>query len=496
MSFEPFPSVVSVSSVVNPLLEVSRERGEPDAMQNEPRAWQSFSPGDLSFAFPQVACADVSACVARSVAAFPLWASRSLDERRDILSGCREKLSLAMESLAAVISRETGKPLREARLEMAAVVAKFDLSFADGEKYLRDVVVEDGPNLALVRQRPRGPAAVIAPFNFPVHLGHGAALAYLLAGNTVLFKPSPLAVNVGLEYSRIMQQVLPADVFQLVPGWGETGRALCLDEAVRSVCFTGSVPVGRELSSALATDTSKSLALELGGKNSVIILADADLDLAATAVADGMCLTTGQRCNATSRVLVQRQVADAFLERLTTSLTRYTPGDPMNENTLLGPLISFAAHERYECLVSARVGEWIVPGGILEKIHPEMHGYYVLPAVVLAHDPLALDESLLAKAETFAPVLVVEIFDEQDTAISRHEAWRFGLTASVFTSDAARFSQIGSRLSVGNLYHNLPTTFSPSTLPFGGWGASGNGHPGGRGFVRFAVQEQAIQRKT
>ena len=491
-----FSSVISVPSVVNPLLEVSCERGEPDGMENESQAWQNFSPSDLSIMFPQVACADVSGCVARSVAAFPLWASRSLDERRDILAGCREKLSLATESLATLISRETGKPLRESRLEMAAAVAKFDLTFADGEKYLRDVVVKDGPHPALVRQRPRGPAAVIAPFNFPVHLGHGAALAYLLAGNTVLFKPSPLAVNVGLAYAQIMQEVLPADVFQLVPGCGETGRALCLDDAVRSVCFTGSVPVGRELSTALASDTSKSLALELGGKNSAIVLADADLDLAATAVVDGMCLTAGQRCNATSRVLVQRQVAEAFLERLATSLARYQPGDPMNENTLLGPLISFAAHERYECLVSARVGEWIVPGGILEKIPPERHGYYVLPAVVLANDPATLDASPLARAETFAPVLVVEIFDDEDAAIRRHEAWKFGLTASVFTADAARFSLIGSRLSVGNLYHNLPTTFSPSTLPFGGWGASGNGRPGGRGFVRFAVQEQAIQWKT
>jgi acyl-CoA reductase-like NAD-dependent aldehyde dehydrogenase len=464
-------------------------------MQNEPRAWQNFSPGDLSFAFPQVTSASVPECVARSVAAFPLWASRSFEERSEILAGCREKLSLATESLAALISRETGKPLRESRLEMAAVVAKFDLTFADGEKYLRDVVVADGPNPALVRQRPRGPAAVIAPFNFPVHLGHGAALAYLLAGNTVLFKPSPLAANTGLEYARIMQAALPTDVFQIVPGWGETGRALCLDEAVRSVCFTGSVPVGRELARALAADTSKSLALELGGKNSAIVLEDADLDLAASAVADGMCLTAGQRCNATSRVLVQRRVADAFLERLTASLVRYKPGDPMNESTLLGPLISFAAHERYECLVSARVGEWIVPGGVLKKICPEMHGYYVLPAVVLACDPSALDESLLATAETFAPVLVVEVFDEVDEAIRRHEAWKFGLTASVFTSDAASFSQIGCRLSVGNLYQNLPTTFSPSTLPFGGWGDSGNGHPGGRGFVRFAVQEQAIQWK-
>lgn len=443
-----------------------------------------------------VVSANVHKCISRSVAAFPSWSTLPLEGRRERLLGCREKLSLASESLAALIARETGKPLREARLEMGAAVAKFDLSFADAEKYLRDVPVIDGPNPALVRQRPRGPAAVIAPFNFPVHLGHGAALAYLLAGNTVLFKPSPFAVNVGLAYAKIMEESLPADVFQLVPGWAETGRVLCTDRAVRSVCFTGSVPVGRELSLALAADTSKSLALELGGKNSAIIFSDADLDSAAMAVADGMCLTAGQRCNATSRVLVERQVADAFLQHLAGALARYQPGDPMNENTLLGPLISFAAHERYERLVSLSVGNWIVPGGILEKIKDERHGYYVLPAVVVAGDIVALDESPLARAETFAPVLVVEIFDGEEAAIRRHEAWDFGLTASVFTADAERFSRVGSRLSVGNLYQNLPTTFSPSTLPFGGWGPSGNGHPGGRGFVRFAVQEQSIQWKT
>jgi acyl-CoA reductase-like NAD-dependent aldehyde dehydrogenase len=235
-------------------------------MENEPRAWQNFSPGDLAFAFPEVAVGDVSRSVARSVEAFPSWAARSLDERRDILSSSRERLLLGSESLAALISQETGKPLREARLEMAAVVAKFDLTFADGEKHLRDVPVHDGPNPGLIRQHPRGPAAVIAPFNFPVHLGHGAAVAYLLAGNTVLFKPSPQAANVGLAYGRIMQEALPPGVFQVVPGWGATGRALRLDKAVRSVCFTGSVPVGRELACSLAADTSKSLALELGGK--------------------------------------------------------------------------------------------------------------------------------------------------------------------------------------------------------------------------------------
>ena len=458
--------------------------------------WQNFSPGDLSYAFPSVSSGDVSASISRSSQAFPSWAALSLDERRGLLTQCGNNLRAKSEEMAVLITRETGKPIREARLEMAGAVAKFDLTFADGERFLRDEPVADGPHPALIRHAPRGPAAVIAPFNFPVHLGHGAALAYLLAGNTVLFKPSPMAANVGLAYAQVMQAALPAGVFELVQGWGPIGQELCLDAAVRAVCFTGSLPVGKALAAAIASDYSKCLALELGGKNTVIICEDADLALAADAVADGMSLTAGQRCNATSRVLLHRSIADRFLDLLQSSLKRYRPADPLDETTLLGPLIHFSAHERYERLISGSEGEWIVPGGILECNDKEQHGFYVLPAVVLVSVSASLDASPLAQCETFAPILVVEIFDKESEAIARHEAWAFGLTASIFTSSDAAFSRIGALLSVGNLYRNLPTTFSPSTLPFGGWGNSGNGKPGGRGFLRFAVQEQAVQWKA
>ncbi len=427
------------------------------------------------------------------MAAFRGWAALSLDERREALEKCRQALQDRSDQLAVLISRETGKPLREARLEMAAVIAKFDFTFADGERYLRDTLVEDGPHPALVRRHPLGPAAVIAPYNFPIHLGHGATVAYLLAGNTVLFKPSPLAVNTGLAYAQAMQTGLPAGVFEVVPGWGETGKRLCTHHAVRAVCFTGSVPVGRALSEMLAGDYSKCLALELGGKNSAIVCADADLALAAEAVADGMCLTAGQRCNATSRVLVDKKIADVFLEKLQASVARYIPGDVLEETTTLGPLINLASHERYEKLASLEIGEWILPGGILEKNSRDQHGYWALPAIAVAADPEALDRSALATEETFAPILVVEMFSSEDDAVARHEAWKFGLAASVFTADAARFQHLGAALSVGNLYQNLPTTFSPSTLPFGGWGSSGNGRPGARGFVRFGIREQAVQ---
>ncbi len=462
-------------------------------MISEPSSWQNSSPGDLSFVFPETRSAEVDGAVHKSVAAFRDWAGLSLEERREALEKCREALQDRSEQLAVLISRETGKPLREARLEMGAVIAKFALTFSDGERFLRETVVEDGPHPALVRRHPLGPAAVIAPYNFPIHLGHGAAVAYLLAGNTVLFKPSPLAVNTGLAYAQAMQTGLPAGVFQVVPGWGETGKSLCAHPSVRAVCFTGSVPVGRALSEMLAPDYSKCLALELGGKNSAIVCADADPALAAEAVADGMCLTAGQRCNATSRVLVDKKISEVFLERLLASVARYNPGDVLEETTMLGPLIGYAAHERYEKLVSQDIGEWILPGGILEKNACEQHGYWVLPAIAVASGPGTLDRSPLAIEETFAPILVVEMFSGEDEAVARHEAWRFGLTASVFTADSARFQRLGSRLSVGNLYQNLPTTFSPSTLPFGGWGSSGNGRPGARGFVRFGVREQAVQ---
>ena len=476
-------------------IEISGSAGDSDSMKAEPRSWQNSSPADLSFVFPEVHAGDLDASVEKSRAAFTGWASLSLDARRAALEICCQTLRDRSEQLAVLIARETGKPLRESRLEMSAVAAKFDLTFSDGERYLRDALVEEGPHPAMVRHHPTGPAAVIAPFNFPIHLGHGAAMGYLLAGNTVLFKPSPFAVNTGLAYAQAMRCGLPDGVFEIVPGWAETSRALCAHPAVRSICFTGSIPAGRELSQLLASDYSKSLALELGGKNTVVVCADADLNLAAEAVADGMCLTAGQRCNATSRVLVHESVADPFLERFLASVHRYQPGDVLDDSTLLGPLISFAAHERYEELVSLDVGEWILPGGVLETNPKGQHGYFVLPAIVVSTDAAMLDESPLAKAETFAPILVVEIFSSEAEAVARHEAWNFGLTASVFTSNAESFSRLGAGLSVGNLYHNLPTTFSPSTLPFGGWGRSGNGRPGARGFVRFATREQAIQWK-
>lgn len=441
-------------------------------METDPKAWRNRSPGDHSRELPEVAASNVFAAANRSASAFPDWKITNLAERKELLTQARDRLKDKQEELATLIALEVGKPLREARLEMGAVVAKFDLTFADADRFWAEEEVRDGPHPAMVRRLPRGPAAVIAPFNFPIHLGHGATLGYLLAGNTVLFKPSPLAANVGAAYAAVMQGVLPEGVFELVQGWGSVGRALCLHDKVRAVCFTGSVPVGRSLARDLGADYSKSLALELGGKNSLIVCADADLDLAAEAAADGICLTTGQRCNSTSRILVDRAVAKEFGQKLATSLERYQPGDPLDENTMLGPLVSEKAVERYRKLTGQSAAE----------------GYFVKPVVQRIEEG-----SYQTEEEAFCPVATLETFADLEAVVQRHESSMWGLTASLFTKSEQTFRMLGDQLSVGNLYHNLPTTFSPSTLPFGGVRASGNGKPGARGFIRFAADEQAVQ---
>lgn len=446
-------------------------------MSSNPRLWRNRSPGDLSVELDEVRADDVAGAVERSAAAFPAWRGCGLEERKRMLRESQERIRARQEELAGLIALEVGKPLREARLELGAVLAKFDLAFADADRFVTDEMVTDGPHPALVRRRARGPAAVIAPFNFPIHLGHGAAVAYLLAGNTVVFKPSPLAANVGAAYAAEMQAGLPDGVFELVQGWGEAGRGLCLHRAVRSVCFTGSVPVGTALAKELAEDYSKSLALELGGINSLIVCADADLDAAAVAAADGMCLTTGQRCNATSRILVDREVEEEFVKKLHLSLGRYEPGDPLMDSTLLGPLVSAAAVERH-----LKFGGEAVP-----RVNGKA-GHFVKPMVVRTNEG-----SLFGKHEAFCPVAEVRGFSSWDEAAALQGDLLFGLTASIFTRSDESFRELGDKLEVGNLYHNLPTTFSPSTLPFGGWRASGNGRPGGRGFIRFAVEEQAVQ---
>jgi acyl-CoA reductase-like NAD-dependent aldehyde dehydrogenase len=410
-----------------------------------------------------------------------------MEERLAHLREAQRRLTDKKHELAQGISVETGKPLTEARGELGAVISKFDLTLQDAETELSVREIAGGPHPALVRRIARGPAAVVGPFNFPLHLANGAIVAHLAVGNPVIFKPSPLAAIVAASYADLVESCFPHGVFQLVQGGAAEGRSVCLEPRIRAVCFTGSVPVGRALARDLADDFSKDLALELGGRNATIVCADADLNLAARSVADAISLTCGQRCNATSRILVAESVRDRFAEKLLVEMERYAPGDPLREETTLGPLINDAALERFEKVIE-EPADWLRRAEAVREADGK-RGFYVKPGIRIGTTRPDIESDI----ESFVPIADMEFFCDFDDAVERNNASPFGLSASVFTRDEAVFWRFANEIRAGNIYANLPTTFSPSTLPFGGFGMSGNGRPGGRGFVRFCSVEQAIQ---
>lgn len=451
----------------------------PDAVE----CWQNVSPGDLSIKLPEVCSTPVEPAIEAAANAARAWSRTPMQDRFSHLREAQQRLSANKEELSRGIALETGKPLTEARGELGAVIAKFDLTIQDAGTELPRRAIADGPHPAYVRRVARGPAAVIGPFNFPLHLANGAILAHIAAGNPVIFKPSPSAAVVAQAYADLVTPCFPRGVFQLVQGGAAQGRGISLDPRVRAICFTGSVPVGRALARELAEDFSKDVALELGGRNATIVCADADLDLAARATADAISLTCGQRCNATSRILVAEPVHDAFAEKLLVEMGRYKPGDPMRDETTLGPLINAQALRRFE-EIAEQTSDWLLPARAQKEADGKA-GYYVHPGIRLG--------AARADIESFVPIADLETFRDFDDAIERNNSSPFGLAASVFTRDEAVFWQFADELRAGNIYANLPTTFSPSTLPFGGMGLSGNGRPGGRGFIRFCSVEQAIQ---
>jgi acyl-CoA reductase-like NAD-dependent aldehyde dehydrogenase len=454
-----------------------------------------YSPGDLSITLPVLPDGDPAAAVDAAETAFEHWRWTSVDQRIAALRVAAKQVAHHQNELATGITLETGKPITEAKAEIGFVVAKFELAIADAKRYLPDSSEPDNARPNVIRRRPRGVAAVIGPFNFPIHLAHGAIVAYLLAGNTVIFKPSPFAAGVCHEYGRLMAGALPPGVFQVVQGGADIGEALVQDNRVRSVCFTGSVAAGRAIARACADDVSKDVALELGGKNAAIVCRDANLDSAAMAVADAMCATAGQRCNSTSRVLVDADIEGEFSERLKAAVAAYIPGDPLLPTTRLGPLISSAARNRFLKAMQPDGNEvnFLLRGEDIDAVDGK-RGHYVTPSIVRLKDHEEAARTSLAREELFGPLLVMVPVTSVDNAISVANDTPFGLTASVFTADVERFNWFADRLNAGNIYHNLPTTLSPGTLPFGGWGDSGNGRPGGRGFIRVATNEQVIQR--
>lgn len=457
-----------------------------------------FSPADLDDrvgVYPW-SLARVDDAVAAARRAAPGWDGVGLHARIALLRRFREALTAHEEAIAREITREMGKVLREARAEAKAMAAKIDIAIDEGLPLTRDVTLEGG-RLAW-RYRPHGVLAVIGPFNFPLHLAHGHIAPALLAGNTVVFKPSEVTPGCGALYARIVDGVgFPPGVVNVVQGAGATGARLAGHPDVDGVLFTGSYAVGTEIIRANAARPGRMLALEMGGRNAAVVLDDAPFEKSVVDVVLSAFSTAGQRCTCASRLVVTRGVAEPFIAAVAARAARVRVGHPLDPTAFHGPLASPAAQarfERFEALADAEGTACVVaprePAVRLEG--RAVRGCYVAPRVRVVAAPSAT--SAYQREEVFGPDLAVWIADDDDHALRLANDTDYGLSAGVWTASEARFERFARELRVGCITWNAPTVGSSSRLPFGGLKRSGNHRPAGVFSATYCAWPLALTR--
>ena len=426
----------------------------------------------------------VGEAVARARAAFPAWRDAGFAARAAVLRRFAALASERAEELARLIAREVGKALWDARAEAALIAAKVDATLGPGLERVR--TLEAGPGVRAT-YHPRGVLAVLGPFNFPAHLPNGHIVPALATGNSVVFKPSDLAPAVGEWLWRTFRDAgLPRGVLELVQGRAETGRALALHPEVDGVLFTGSYAVGRALQEATLDQPGKLLALELGGKNGMIVWQDADLSLAVAEAALSIAATTGQRCTSLSRIFVARARIEEFTDRLAKGLGGLVIGPPLEAGVFMGPLVSRAAFERvmrWRAQATAAGGERIFRGET-NRLAP-----YIAPSLVRF---ASLEQAHpYQREEIFGPEAALYAVDDLDQAIAAVNDSDYGLAASVLSADLAVYEHCVGRIRTGVLNWNRGTIGASSRLPFGGGKRSGNDRPAAITSTLYCTTPQA-----
>ncbi len=417
--------------------------------------------------------AAVDEAVASARDAFPDWARTPLDRRAELMVALKSAIAARAEELSLLITREVGKPRWEARTEVSAALNKIDITLSDGLALVAPR--EMGSAAQRYAFKPHGVGAVLGPFNFPLHLVHGHVVPALVTGNTVVVKPSELAPSVGQLYAECFDAAgFPAGVFNLVQGDAGAGAKLAAHPDVDLVMLTGSYRAGHAIKIATLEQPHKLLALELGGHNPAIVLADADLEKAVHDVLWGGFVSAGQRCSGTAVALVDDQRFDAFASLLLEKLDKLRVGDPMDD-VFMGPVISEQARERFWEALAAAEGQGV---HALRRSAPLSEGLprgaYLTPSV---HVIEQLRGIAYESEELFGPDLALVAVAGLEHALKLANAGPYGLSASVFTRDREAFAHALASLRHGCVNWNAPTCGASSRLPFGGTGKSGNHRP-------------------
>ena len=416
---------------------------------------------------------DVELAVQAARGAFEAWAMTPLDERIAICTRFRDLLKENAEALAVTISEEVGKPLWEARTEVATMANKVDISVQAYGARTGEVAAKVADGNAVLRHRPHGVFGVFGPYNFPGHLPNGHIVPALIAGNTIVFKPSEYAPRTAVKTVQLWVQAgLPAGVLNLVNGGRDTGIALGRNAGLDGVLFTGSCQTGVALHKQFGGQPGKMLALEMGGNNPLVVWDVKDIDAAVHHTIMSAFISAGQRCTCARRLVVADTVeGDAFIERLVEVASTLTVGASNAEpQPFMGPVVSAAVAAR---LVQAQA-EMVDKGGkaLLQMKQRDPNAGFVTAGIVDVTNARGI-----ADEEWFGPLLQIVRVADFDSAIKVANNTEFGLAAALLSNDEALWKQFSVQARAGIVNWNRPTTGAASSAPFGGVGKSGNHRP-------------------
>jgi NAD-dependent aldehyde dehydrogenases len=447
--------------------------------------------GAVLGSFPEADEQTVETAVSAARDAFEDWRALSHIQRAEYLWDVFHELRTRTDEFGAIVSEESGKPLNEGVADVIEAAHMVEWAAGDARHPHGDVVPSELPARdAYMRRRPRGVTGCITPWNFPIAIPYWHMAVALVEGNTVVFKPAEQTPRCAQVIAELFDAAgLPPGVFNMVTGGGETGAAIVAHEDVDTLLFTGSATVGHAILEQLGGDTTTRVACEMGGKNSLVITAAADLDIAVPAAIMSAFKTTGQRCVSAERLFVHTDVVEAFTDRFVETAEALQIGDPLDAASFMGPLIDAAAVEKvrgYNDLAREEGVEVLVdrsePTGLGD-------GHWVGPFVYRA-DPEA--PLRCTHEEVFGPHVAILPYDGGiEQAVAYQNDTEFGLAGAIISDDFREVNYYRDHADVGLAYANLPCIGAEVQLPFGGVRRSGNGYPSAREIIEAVTDRVA-----
>ncbi|MFC7228117.1 aldehyde dehydrogenase family protein [Salinirubellus salinus] len=441
--------------------------------------------------------ADIDRALAAAEAAEDEWRDLSHIDRAEYLWDIYHELRDRTEELAEVVTRECGKEISEGRADVIEAYHMVEWAAGDARHPKGDVVPSEIPSKdAYMRRKPRGVVGCITPWNFPVAIPFWHMAVALVEGNTVVWKPAEQTPWCGQIIAEMFEDAgIPDGVFNMVQGFGDAGNAIVEDERVDTVLFTGSAEVGQQIASKVGGEPGKLAACEMGGKNNIVVTSEADLDIAVHSAVMSSFKTTGQRCVSSERLVVHTDVYDEFKERFVELAESVAVGDPLDENTFMGPLIEDEHRQkvsRYNELAREEDVNVLVDRTELDADEiPEGHedGHWIGPFVYEAdhEEPLRCTHE-----EVFGPhVALLEYEGDIEDAVEIQNDTDYGLAGAIISENYREINYYRDNAEVGLAYGNLPCIGAEVHLPFGGVKKSGNGYPSAREIIEAVTERTA-----